>query len=202
MPARAADGQLGAIVLAGGSGRRMGGAVKPLLEVGGRTLLAQAVTALVRFGADPIVVVGPRLADAEVERAPVVWTREDPPGGGPVAGIAAGLAHVDSPWVCVLAGDLVHHARVVERLARHWSDSAAADGIAFRAEGHPQWLAGLYHAASLRSALAAAETHHGAAVRAVLGGLAIDWIVDDDGLTADIDSPDDLARARAELEES
>jgi CTP:molybdopterin cytidylyltransferase MocA len=37
-----------------------------------------------------------------------------------------------------------------------------------------------------------------ASCRALLGGLPIRWIADEDGITADIDTPDDLERARAD----
>ncbi|MBO0840732.1 MAG: NTP transferase domain-containing protein, partial [Sciscionella sp.] len=77
---------LAAVILAGGAGRRLSNVDKPALVVGGRRLLDRALDAV--EGADPIVVVGPR---REVSR-PVRWAREDPPGSGPVAGIAAGIA--------------------------------------------------------------------------------------------------------------
>ncbi|WP_168387112.1 NTP transferase domain-containing protein, partial [Microbacterium sp. K41] len=63
------------IVLVGGRGRRMGGAVKPLLKIGGETLLARTLRALDRAGAAPVYAVGPVL-DAAAE---VRWVREDPP---------------------------------------------------------------------------------------------------------------------------
>jgi len=75
---------LGAIVLAGGSGTRLGGVRKPELRVGGVRLLDRVLSALV--AADPVVVVGPE--DLAVPDG-VRLTRETPPGGGPVAAIAA-----------------------------------------------------------------------------------------------------------------
>jgi len=48
--------RLGAVVLAAGASSRMG-AVKPLLEVGGRTLLARAADAALEAGAHPVMVV-------------------------------------------------------------------------------------------------------------------------------------------------
>lgn len=180
----------------------MGGLVKPLIAVGGESLFAGTVRALTAAGAAPIVAVGTQFeSDADI-----VWAREDPPLGGPVPAIAAGLARLDADWTYVLAGDLVHPGAIVERLraallAAQLS-GADADGWAFMADGHPQWLAGLYRTASVRHALAGLETERNASMRALLGALAIEWIVDDDGVTADIDSPADLARAIADLEES
>ncbi|WP_263993244.1 NTP transferase domain-containing protein, partial [Mycolicibacterium fallax] len=94
----------GAIVLVGGAGTRLGGRAKPLLRLGGRTLLERSLAALA--GCAPIVAVGPVLDPA----AGIDWVREDPPRSGPVAAIAAGLAALGPgvPEVLVLAGDLAH----------------------------------------------------------------------------------------------
>lgn len=193
--------EVGAVLLVGGEARRMGGMAKPLLTLQGRSLFARTVEALVDAGVEPIVAVGPRLE----ESADVVWTREEPPLGGPVAGIAAGLAQMPADRVLILAGDLARPGAVVHGLLSNRSDDAAApaavDGVVFSAHGQPQWLAGLYRTASVRRALDAIEIHRDASVRALLGGLAIDWVVDEDGITADIDSPADLVRAREEIEE-
>ena len=50
--------ELAAILLAGGRGSRMGGVHKPLLEIGGTTLLDAAIAAARDAGCDPIVAVG------------------------------------------------------------------------------------------------------------------------------------------------
>ncbi|MGF2950031.1 molybdenum cofactor guanylyltransferase [Microbacterium alcoholitolerans] len=197
---------VGAILLVGGRSRRMGGGLKPLIEFGGRTLFARSVTAMSDARCAPIIAAGPVLD----ERAPVRWVREDPPFSGPVAGIAAAmrmLAPGENPkWMLILAGDLPHVHPVVARLTAAVASDASApdasDAIVFRAGGHPQWLAGIYRTDALRSALA--DLGSGAAdasCRALLGGLEIAWLTDHDGITADIDTPADLARARAALEE-
>jgi len=76
-----------AIVLAGGKARRLGGASKPDLIVGDDTLLDLALAACKVAHAASVVVVGPD----SLARDGVLVTREDPPGAGPAAGIAAGL---------------------------------------------------------------------------------------------------------------
>jgi molybdopterin-guanine dinucleotide biosynthesis protein A len=93
-----------AIVLAGGSGKRMGGVLKPVLSVGGVPLITRVLGALGKAG--HLVVVGPSELDPYLPQN-VLRTQEDPPGGGPVAGIGAGFAlraHAES--VIVAAGDL------------------------------------------------------------------------------------------------
>lgn len=92
-----------AIVLAGGKGSRLGGRDKPALSVHGRTLLRIALDAV---GGCPVVVVGPpRDLPAGVRSV-----LEDPPGGGPAAAVAAGLAAIPETeadaLVAVLAADL------------------------------------------------------------------------------------------------
>src|SRR3712207_895630 len=102
-----------AVVLAGGRAARLGGQAKPQLEVGGRTMLGAVLDAVA--GATRRVVVGP----AQAVPDDVVLTREEPPGGGPVAALRAGLAAVDTDVVAVLAGDLPFlTGDLVDRLRR------------------------------------------------------------------------------------
>ncbi len=74
-----------AVVLAGGRASRLGGADKAAVEVGGETLLEHALAVV--EGADRVVVVG----DERPTYRPVLWTREQPAYGGPVAATYAGL---------------------------------------------------------------------------------------------------------------
>ena len=70
-----------AVVLAGGSARRLGGVDKPALQVGGASLLERVLAAVPSAGR--VVVVGPpRALPPEV-----VQVREQPPGGGPGAAL-------------------------------------------------------------------------------------------------------------------
>jgi len=208
-----------AVVLVGGRARRMGGAAKHLLPLGGSTPWHRTLAALADHGIAPIVAVGP----APDETAPgagakgagaVTWVREEPPFGGPVAALAAALALpalARAEEFLLLAGDLAHPEAVVTRLIGLDPDGLGmgevtapegADGVVFRAEGRPQWLAGRYRVAAVRAALAALGEVEGASCRALLGGLPIRWIPDEDGTTTDIDTPDDLARALADADAS
>lgn len=196
---------VGAILLVGGRSRRMGGGYKPLTEIGGRSLFARTVESLSDAGCAPVIAAGPVLD----EQAPVQWVREDPPFTGPVAGIATALRALtpgeEPEWMLLLAGDLPWAAQVVDRVSAAIRASDSDDGVdavVFRADGHPQWLAGAYRTAALRSACdALGDAVADASCRSLLGGLEISWLPDDDGITADIDTPADLARIRAELEE-
>ena len=102
-----------AVILTGGTATRLGGLDKASLELGDRSLLDHALAAV--EGADEVVVVGPP-APAP---AGVRFTREEPPGGGPLAGIAAGVAALTPGHrrVVVLAVDMPHvTAQTVTRL--------------------------------------------------------------------------------------
>jgi molybdopterin-guanine dinucleotide biosynthesis protein A len=198
---------LGAILLAGGRASRVGGAAKPLFEVGGATLLAAAVAAATDAGAHPITVVAPVL-DPEL---PVEWVREDPPFGGPaaaiVAALATGPAGADPEWTLVLACDLPAAGPAVRRLV---SDlpllPSDTDGICLGdASSRPQWLTGAYRTRALRAAASALPRRGAdAPVRALLADLAIAVVAAPDALTRDVDTWEDLeeARARARHEES
>ncbi|MFM9449175.1 DUF6457 domain-containing protein [Streptomyces acidiscabies] len=89
-----------AIVLAGGGARRLGGADKPGVRVGGRTLLDRVLGACADAGVT-VVVAAPRPT-----ARPVDWAREDPPGGGPVAALDAGLLRTRADRVVLLSADL------------------------------------------------------------------------------------------------
>jgi molybdopterin-guanine dinucleotide biosynthesis protein A len=78
-----------AVVAAGGAARRLGGTDKPAVSVGGHMLLDRVLAACV--DARESVVVGPRRPTAR----PVRWAHEEPPGGGPLPALAAGLAALD-----------------------------------------------------------------------------------------------------------
>lgn len=82
-----------AIVLAGGEGRRFEGASKPDVEVDGRRMIDHVLDAVA--GARRIAVVAPPEFDVGREDPRIVQTMEDPPLGGPAAGVAAGLAALD-----------------------------------------------------------------------------------------------------------
>lgn len=93
-----------AVILAGGRATRMGGVDKPALVVEGRRMLDTALDAV--RACHRTVVVGPRRGDLEPA---ILQTQETPPGAGPVAALAAGLAAASAepaPIVVVLAADL------------------------------------------------------------------------------------------------
>lgn len=180
-----------AVVLAGGSARRLGGVDKPALVVGEQSLLDRALAAV--DGASTVVVVGPP-RDLPPH---VVQVREDPPGGGPAAALGTALPHCNAPHVVVLAADLPHvSAQVVAALLD--AGSAADGALLVDAEGRDQVLTGAWSTAALQAA-ASGQDLSGRPLRVLLQGLdAVRVPVAGLGLHgwADCDTPEQLAAAR------
>jgi molybdenum cofactor guanylyltransferase len=139
-----------AVVLTGGRARRLGGAYKPAIEVGGRPLAASVGAAVA--GAERVVVVGPPAPGLAAD----VVTRESPAGGGPAAALEAGLAHVTAPVVVALAADLPFlTADVVDELRLALAlEPAAAAALLVDDTGRDQPLCSVWRTELLRDALA------------------------------------------------
>lgn len=155
-----------AVVPAGGAARRLSGRAKPLLPVGGRPMLHRVLAAVV--DARPVVVVGP--PDLPVPPG-VRLTREEPPGGGPLAALAAGLALVPAsvPWVALLAADLPFLTAPAVAALRE-AAVGHAGAVYVDRDGRPQWLCGWWRTDALRAALPAQPA--GGGLGQVLAGLA------------------------------
>jgi molybdopterin-guanine dinucleotide biosynthesis protein A len=180
-----------AVVLAGGAARRLGGVDKPGLRLGAFTLLDRALFAT--GAAKPLVAVGP---ERPTERT-VRWCREEPAGGGPVAALAAGLADLPADIeVAVLAADLAEIGPdTVTGLRFALARNPEADGaLLVDANGRRQWLTGVWKINALRAALPAEPA--GAALHAVLGRLRVVEVPARAGEAMDVDTPEDLDKAR------
>lgn len=188
--------RLAAVVLAGGTGTRMGGADKAALELAGVTLLERALAATV--SASPVVVVG----DPVPTSRPVTWTLEDPPRGGPAAGLLAGLDRLPAvpDLVAVLAVDMPKvNAGTVARLTWAVEADAAADGaVLVDPDGRRQPLAAVYRVGALHAARPADRAdEHGLAVRRLVAGLRLVEVPTVGDETRDVDTWDDVAALRA-----
>jgi molybdopterin-guanine dinucleotide biosynthesis protein A len=186
-----------AVLLAGGRGSRLGGRHKPGITVDGTTLLDRALSAVAC--ADETIVVGPRQPTCR----PVRWTVEQPPGGGPVAALAAGLAArtTAADEVVLLAADLVGvTADTVARLRAELAGNTTTAGVVLKdVDGHRQWLIGGWRLPALLAALPSEPA--GASLFSVLSTLDVMEVVELPGESADVDTPEDLARYSAALPE-
>lgn len=210
------------IVLCGGTSRRMSVPDKTALPFGEGTILDSALS-----GLPPglLVCVGDQrplhMRGPHAEGAHVVWTREDPVGGGPVAGIRAGLDAVldeltdktlpdrKEALVAVVAGDQPFAGRIVphlvEALTRALDHASTLDGIpdaaAVPSPGReaPALLLAVYRLRPLDAAIGPDSADQG--VYRVLRHLRVHTVdppmLDGELLTLDVDDPDDLARAIA-----
>ena len=136
------------VVLAGGGSTRFG-SDKLAAPMGGTTVLDHLLASL---PADwPVVVVG---AERPTVRT-VTWVREDPPGGGPLAGVEAGLAAAGTELLVVVAGDMPYAGAAVADLVGvlRAQPLGVAAVIAQDGSGHANPLLGVYRTAALRDRL-------------------------------------------------
>ena len=178
------------ILLGGGRSSRMG-TDKLTLERQGRSLAGIAVDALLEVAAE-VVFASPHRDGVPEGR--VRFVLEDPPFGGPAAGIAAAVATLADvaadAEVYLLAGDLADPAAVVALLA---AAPLGSDGtVPVDDDGWPQYLAGRYRLGSLRRALRGDVRD--ASVRRVLSCLDLAHVAAG-SLTADIDTPEQARHA-------
>ena len=195
------------VVLTGGGSRRMG-QDKATLDVGGATLLDRTLADVPPEV--PVVVAGPPVTMA---RPGVRFAQEEPPGGGPVAGVDAALALVVAPVVVVLATDLPMVGALPVALVRSLVDAPLKDAVlSMDVSGRPQQLCAAYRTDALRAAIAEGGTATGVAMREVVGRLRTSTLSiiargEQRGETVavdptwDIDTPEDLHRLEALLDE-
>ncbi|MEV5509188.1 NTP transferase domain-containing protein [Streptomyces orinoci] len=184
-----------AVILAGGRAQRLGGADKPAVTVGGRTLLDRVLAACPDAGTT--VVVGPRRPTVR----PVTWAREHPPGGGPLPALAAGLRHCTRETVLVLSADLPFLDPGTVRALL--GAATEADGAVLTdAGGRDQPLAAAYRTEPLYRELGLLAAEHG-----TLAGLPLRLPLAEltlrrlhrPGASLDCDTWQDVGTARARI---
>ena len=92
-----------AVILTGGTGSRMGGVRKPLIEIDGEPIIAKMLRTLKPLFSK-IIIAGEKIELSQAEG--VVYVEDRFAGGGPLAGIEAALAASDSEYLFVFAGDM------------------------------------------------------------------------------------------------
>ena len=214
-----------AIVLAGGQARRLG-QDKARASVAGESMLSRIVRGLpARI---PVVVVSPdenvlAVLPGDPAQAPaarqgaggparlVSRTCEQPAGGGPVAGLAAGLKDVATSTTLLLAVDMPLGVHAALMALQELTGSSNGDGmpggdavVPVDADGNRQPLCAAYRTEALRSALAVLEAEAGtvrnASMRALLARLEVTDLPDlPEQLLLDVDTPGALAAADSTL---
>jgi molybdopterin-guanine dinucleotide biosynthesis protein A len=182
-----------ALLLTGGASRRFG-APKAEVQVDGERLADRNARLLAAVAA-PVLEVGPGYSGLDA-------VREDEPGAGPLAGVAAGGAALTARGageqsVLVLAVDLPF----VDPAFLHTLAAApAADAVVPRVDGRAQPLCARYSPAAL--ARAALLVDAGArSMQALLDALTVRWLDEPEWSAVataqcfvDVDTPDDARR--------
>lgn len=192
---------LGAVILAAGSGTRLGGVAKALLPRGGRTFLERIAATAREVGlADAVVVIGPPYGDAVAGHARSLGLRvavNADPARGMASSIAIGFAAIaegraDAAWLWP-----VDHPDVEADTLRALIAARAADPTAEVARprhagrgGHPPLIA-----RSVWPRLAGCAALPGGARDVIAAAVVVAVDVDDPGVVRDTDTPADLEPA-------
>ena len=190
---------VGAVLLAAGSGSRLGGKPKSLLELGGVPLIRRQLIALSGAGVDEVVVVLGHHADAieaSVRDFPVTLARNPSPDDGQASSVRIGLQALAGKLdavVVALADQPMVNAQDITELISAFKKRGAAQMVMPRIAGEPgnpvifeaalrdEWLAGDVNAACRRWREANPDRVH--------------WFdTDNSRYRVDIDTPEDLQR--------
>ena len=204
-PVAAPRADVAAIVVGGGGGERLGGASKPDLTLGGVRLIDRVCGALLEAcGAGCVAVVPPAVRVPDGVRR----TLEDPPNGGPLAGIDAGLRALSvggDILVVVVSVDAPGVGAFLPALLEPALGEGSDGRIAVGGDPEPfdQYLMGVYRAGALRRVLDEAVDSlgsvRGVGVRRVLRALEVERVSVGADVCRDIDTPEDVAWWEAAL---
>lgn len=192
---------VGAVLLAAGSGSRLGNRPKSLLELGGVPLIRRQLIALSGAGVDEVVVVLGHHAEAieaEVRDFPVTLARNPEPDAGQASSVRVGLQALAGKLdavIVALADQPLVNAQDVSALIGAFKKRGEAAMVVPRVAGEPgnpvifeaalrdEWLAGQADAACRKWREANPQRVH--------------WFdTDTTRYRVDIDTPDDLQRFR------
>ncbi len=179
-----------AIVLAGGRSVRFGGD-KIAARLGDRAVLDWVLDAVRTCAA--VVVAGPPRPTGR----PVRFVTEEPPFGGPLAGVAAAIVHVERPLVWLVAGDQPLFAGAMPALRQAIEAAPAADACLLTdRDGRRRYLSALWRTEALRRRIRATTPHDGGPARVLYDDVKSIEVVDAGDWSADCDTAADLERLR------
>jgi len=186
----AAEG-VAAVILAGGQGRRMGGADKGLVDYQGRPLIEWALAALAPQVGE-ILISANRNLDAYAAYGRRVLPDTLPDFPGPLAGVLAALDAVNADWLLVVPCDTPH---LPADLAQRLLDAALRENVPLAVATDD---ARVHHSCFIvrtdqRDHLAAYLARGDRAVRHWQAGLASTRVRFDAACFANINQPQDLS---------
>jgi molybdenum cofactor guanylyltransferase len=191
-----------AIILAGGDSQRMG-RDKASLLLGEQTLLQRVIATMQQIF--PHVIISVRQPRSDIDLPQVCDEPTDdgmPVSSGPLAGVAASLARVTTPWSFVIACDMPFVVpAMVELLGKYRGKCQAVVPVV---QGHPQTLTAFYESSCLDTIRAHIASGGKNSLRAVLEKLRVRYVDETDLLKTDpalrsffdLDTPQDVASAR------
>ena len=157
------------IVLSGGTSRRFGSDKSQAL-IAGKSLIAIILESIP--SEFKIVIVGD---DPKIESSQYLCVREEPIGGGPLAGFKAGLDTSESELVALIATDMPFASGWVLHLIN--SIRVHDDAVMYvDAKGFKQPLAAVYRCTSVKRALTDMGELHGKSMRELVSYLKIQEI--------------------------
>lgn len=185
------------LILAGGTAKRLGGVSKPDYKIGPSRLIDIALAEIDSTGfAGRIVVIAP--SQLEV-RDGVELTLEDPPHGGPLAGIGAGVATLkdlpDATVVALMTCDAPLSPRLWKKLYSEISEVEAAVPVSADAQAWPQFLHGCYRLGALRGLPASRDT----SIRRGFSAIRPATVPDVNWYCMDVDTPADAKEMAVRL---
>lgn len=179
--------RIGAVILAAGAGRRMGGVPKALLEIEGRTFLDRAVETSRLAGADPVVVVAAPGVDLGLD----ALVNPDP-ARGMFSSVQIGIDALLAIGVDGVLIFPVDHPHVAVDTVRALLDASQGAGwtrpVHHGRAGHPIVI-------GRDAARALLDADPGAQLREALraaGFTPRDVVVDDPGVVSNVNEPRDL----------
>ncbi len=168
---------------------------KTVADVGGVSLLERTLSGLP--DGSLVVCVGPPVPTTRA----VTWAREDPPLGGPLAAVEAGLGALPSgvETVLLIAGDMPRAGLASAALLEALEANSGGLAVVVDDEDRPQPLLSAWARDLLTERIGALAPTAGRAVTALLD-TANPVLVDDAwGASADVDTDEDLRVLRAGL---
>ncbi|MCX7599653.1 MAG: molybdenum cofactor guanylyltransferase [Armatimonadetes bacterium] len=195
----------GAIILAGGYGRRLT-KQKGLLQVGGLSI-AERVIEAAKTAVGDLVVVG------EAHLPPGTGVRvvpDDFPGGGPTHGLWVGLRALDRPVAVLMAWDMPFlTAGLLSYLIQSLEASQDNQAAVPRIQGRPQPLCAAYRH-SCAEVLENMNRGVNVAMKDLLARLSVRWVSEEElghlgppeKLLFSVNTPRDLDQARRWAEEN
>ncbi|MFM7848781.1 MAG: NTP transferase domain-containing protein [Rubrivivax sp.] len=197
-------GGIGAVVLAAGSGSRLGGRPKSLLELDGVPLIRRVIAALTAAGTQDLVVVlghHGRAIEAALQGTGARWIFNPQPDEGQVMSQRLGLAalhNVHEAVIVALADQPLIDADDVGALLRAWACRPATAQVLYpRVDGQPGNP--VLFSAAVREQILRSEPSVGARQwRDAHPGEVAAFYTSNPHYRVDIDTPEDLARFQRE----